>query len=39
MGAKESVEAAAKINADGWGHAEVRSLKKRNVFFFDWRAT
>uniref|UniRef100_A0A1A9Z977 Uncharacterized protein n=1 Tax=Glossina pallidipes TaxID=7398 RepID=A0A1A9Z977_GLOPL len=23
MGAKESVEAAAKINADGWGHAEV----------------
>ncbi|KAI9587640.1 hypothetical protein GQX74_003486 [Glossina fuscipes] len=25
MGAKESVEAAAKINADGWGHAERSS--------------
>ena len=23
MGNKESVEAAAKLNADGWGHMEV----------------
>lgn len=23
MGAKESVEAAVKMNADGWGHVEV----------------
>lgn len=27
MGAKESVEAAAKMNADGWGHVEVNNFK------------
>ncbi|EDV51036.1 uncharacterized protein [Drosophila suzukii] len=29
MGAKESVEAAAKMNADGWGHVE-RSSRYHN---------
>jgi len=28
MGAKESVEAAAKMNADGWGHVEVCIIYK-----------
>lgn len=29
MGAKESVEAAAKMNADGWGHVEVCIIYKK----------
>lgn len=31
MGAKESVEAAAKMNADGWGHVEVNNSPQENA--------